>query len=205
MAQRVIKDGEDETARISKRMLIFTPCSHGDASAGTTRLPAAAELPMQQGTEKGSTFWSFRQPALGNCPFPTCEEWGIVLSPHMKSGELPFPRPKLWMSIAQQVWDWLAAISRAWALWAQGQCLLGWSSGAQAAHRPVSSQERKATCRIGSLSHCKDRSRDKELNDLFPARTGGKSCGWGKVALVKSLHRPTVQEGECKWGRIRMS
>lgn len=47
---------------------------------------------------------------------------------------------------------------------------------------------RKATCRVGSLFHCTDRSRSKELNDLFPAHTGGKSSGWRRVALVKSLY-----------------
>lgn len=74
-----------------------------------------------------------------------------------------------------------------------------WSSGLAIDH-PIAE---KSHLQPWSLPQSKDRSRNEELKDLFAAHLGGKSSGWGNLTLVKSLHRPIVHEGECRWRRIR--
>jgi len=65
--------------RSSQKLQKDAACRHPlpcrAAAANAARLPPAAELPVQQGTEQGSTRPCFRQPALGDCSFPTCENW----------------------------------------------------------------------------------------------------------------------------------
>lgn len=132
----------------------------------------------------------FRQPALGDCPSPACKK---LVAPRYEA--LDNSCSAVVGLVNNHRWSLGSASLRSGS-----PSPKEWGSGL-ATDPPIGE---KSHLQPWSLPHSKARSRNEEVKGLRSTRWRGKQCRGEHRTGQKSLHRPVVHEGECRWGRIRV-